>query len=378
MLLIWSVICCIVSLIMSIETILGLRSMVSLDRVTVTRHDFPTLSIIITACNEESTITETLEKLCTQDYQNLEIICVNDRSTDNTKKLMDQFAQQHSHIRIVDIQVLPAGWLGKNYAAQQGANAAVGEWLLFMDADALLDKNTLKKVVQYAIEKKLDHIAVLPHYICKGFLYNVVNVFYRGHGLVTSLKPWLAKSKRSKKSFNLGLFCLVKSSVYRAIGGHQAIANNPVEDVAFGKLVKKAGYCPEVLNAQNSIQIEWYPTLRKMVQGLEKNCFAYFRYKIIYVIGAIVALWFLLLFPVIACFITSGIIFYLNMLSVLLMLMMYIEVTKTFQSPKIYALFYPAGLIVHTFTLCNSVLHFIKNKGIVWRGTFYSAEMLKK
>src|SRR5690606_23004073 len=140
--------------------------------------------------------------------------------------------ERHKHrIKVVHIEELPAEWLGKNYASYRGANVATGEWLLFMDADVHLNTSTLQRAMNYIIQNKLDHLSVLAHYICHGFFYNVVNLVHKGHGLVIPLKPWLAKSKRSKKSLNLGVFCLIRKSIYDDFGGHQAIANECIDDL---------------------------------------------------------------------------------------------------------------------------------------------------
>lgn len=378
MLIILSILTYLILLISYIETLLGLRSMRAVKDIEVADLPFPKLSIIVTACNEEISIAETLRRLEKQNYPNFEIICVNDRSVDATGDIINSFVERkESCISALHIDRLPAGWLGKNYASHKGAEVATGEWLLFMDADVHMNSDCLKRSMSHALKNKLDHISLLAHYICKGFLYNVVHLVHKGHGLVIPLKPWLAKSTRSKKSFNMGVFCLVKKKAYVVCGGHQAMALECVDDIRLGKSIKDNGFSQEVLNAQENVSIEWYSTLRGLFRGLQKNSYAYLNYKLIPTMLMTLAWYIIFVFPVAACFFTHGVTKFLNILSAVLLFLSYFEVAKFFKISLKYIWFYPLGLIIYPYVIINSVVHFYRNKGIYWRGTFYSADMLK-
>lgn len=379
MLLILSLITAIIVLSAYIEMFKGLRSIPSLRSVEIITQPFPRISIIIPTRNEEKNIARTLSQLNKQTYPNLEIICVNDRSSDNTANIIRTFAK-HKHSRIVDVHIdkLPAGWIAKNYASHRGTIAATGQWLLFIDADVMLSPNCLKRSMSYVIKKKLDHLSVFAHYICRGFFYNCVHLAHKGHGFVLALKPWLAKSKRSKKSFNIGVFCLVNKEVYEACGGHKALAFECVDDVRLGKQIKKSGFSQDVLNAQEDVSIEWYPTLSTMFMGLRKNIFSYFNYKLILTILSILSWYVLFLWPFIACFVLSGLSQVLNIFTTLFLFASYIEVAKTFKIPFKYIPFIPIGLMAYPYAIFSSIFYFYKNKGVKWRGTYYPAKALKK
>ena len=122
----------------------------------------PCVSIIVPACNEEKEIAAALQSLLEQDYPNLEIIAINDRSTDRTGKILDEFARNHSTLRVIHKTKLPEDWLGKNHALQVGSTHAHGQYLLFTDADVVMKKTTVSKAVQFMLDHNLDHLAVAP------------------------------------------------------------------------------------------------------------------------------------------------------------------------------------------------------------------------
>ncbi|MBA3535118.1 MAG: glycosyltransferase [Tatlockia sp.] len=373
-----SILTCIILVISLIETAWGLQSLTRLETISPSINTKDKVSIVITACNEEEHIKETLAHLTNQVYSNIEILCINDRSTDETGQILNNFAKEDTRIKVKHITDLPAGWLGKNHAAYTGASLATGDWLLFIDADVFLKPYALSRALNYAMSQGLDHLSAFAHYKCHGFLYNIVHLVWQGHGLVIPLKPWLAKSRHSKKSMNLGVFCLVKKSVYEACGGHEIAPLECVEDFRLGERIKQSGYLQEVVSAQMDISISWYATLRDHIHGFKKNVFAYFRYRLPPVILGIVGWYVLFVWPEFACFLTDGICQYINLVNTFLLFLLYLIVSKFFKVSQFYAFFYPLGLIVYPFFILSSVYHFYKNRGIYWRGTFYDAETLRK
>src|SRR3954454_16467803 len=133
----------------------------------------PRVSVIIPACNEEENIQDALESVLTQDYPNLQVITVNDRSSDQTGAILDRMAASHPMLKIVTITVLPSNWLGKNNALHTGASNSAGEWLLFADADVVMDQSAIARAVRYAIDHDVDHLAIAPRAVVGGFLAKV-------------------------------------------------------------------------------------------------------------------------------------------------------------------------------------------------------------
>ena len=147
----------------NIELALGNRKIKWLKDISANEgSNVPKVSIIVPACNEERNIEVALKSLVTQNYKNLEIFVVNDRSTDETASILDRLATEYSKITISNISELPLGWVGKNHALYNGAKQAKGEYLLFTDADIVMDSTAIQRAVYHMQQNKLDHIAVMP------------------------------------------------------------------------------------------------------------------------------------------------------------------------------------------------------------------------
>ncbi|MCI5159154.1 MAG: glycosyltransferase family 2 protein, partial [Candidatus Electrothrix sp. AUS1_2] len=121
----------------------------------------PSVSVIIPACNEEQELETALTSVLSLDYPNLEIIVLDDRSTDATPQILDRMASQHPRLRVIHITELPAGWLGKNHALHLGAARATGEYLLFTDADVHYTPDTLRRAVARMETRTLDHLSLI-------------------------------------------------------------------------------------------------------------------------------------------------------------------------------------------------------------------------
>ena len=116
-----------------------------------TEINYPKLSVIIPACNEEQSIEQTVKRLLNQDYPQLEVIVVDDRSTDNTGEILEKLKIQYPRLKVLTIHELPPNWLGKNHAVCQGVKEATGEWLLFTDADVMFSSGSLGKAANYTL-----------------------------------------------------------------------------------------------------------------------------------------------------------------------------------------------------------------------------------
>jgi len=230
------------------------------------------VSVIVAARDEEKKIREALGSLLKQDYGNLEFIVVNDRSSDRTGAIVAEMAAADPRLRAVNITELQAGWLGKNYALYRGAEAASGGLLLFTDADVVMDPSTMARAVGYLEMHGLDHLAAMPavklpslplRLFCSTF-----GIFFSGY-----LRPWKAKDPRSRAFIGIGAFNLVTAEAYQAAGTHRAIAMRPDDDVKLGKILKKAGFRQEMVLGMGLLSVEWYSSLRELIEGLRKNFF---------------------------------------------------------------------------------------------------------
>jgi len=161
------------------------------------------------------------------------VIVINDRSTGRTGVILAELEIKYPQLQVITVTDLPPKWLGKNHALYQGVKQSKGEWLLFTDADIKYSPNSLKKTVSYSLKNNLDHLTIGPDIVYKGFVYGGFISFF---ALVVTVLFMISKSA------GLGAFNLIKRSTYKAIGGHEAIAMQPVDDFALGKLVVRKGY----------------------------------------------------------------------------------------------------------------------------------------
>ena len=125
-------------------------------------ESWPKISVVVAACNEAGTIANALQQLRKQDYPDFEIIVVNDRSTDETEAIVAELAKSDPRIRLQTVTELPDGWLGKVHALHKGVEAALGEWIVFADADVHFDSGLFKKAISVALQDRLVHLSVLP------------------------------------------------------------------------------------------------------------------------------------------------------------------------------------------------------------------------
>src|SRR2546423_821839 len=129
----------------------------------------PPLSVVVPALNEEATVEAAMRTLLALDYPDLEIIGVDDRSTDETGAILDRLAAEDARLRVTHVRELPPGWLGKNHALHVGSAVARGEWILFTDADVHFERDALRRAVRYAVYRRLDHLVVVPQVLLAGF-----------------------------------------------------------------------------------------------------------------------------------------------------------------------------------------------------------------
>src|SRR5687767_255648 len=186
----------------------------------------PPVSIIVAARNEESGIEQGLRSLLQLDYPALEIIVVNDRSTDRTGAILDRMAQANPRVAVVHLSNLPEGWLGKNYALYSGASRATGDLLLFTDADIVFQPTTLRRAVTYLEREGLDHLTAIPNTQVPGV---ALSAFIAAFAVFFSMyaRPWKARDPRSSFHIGIGAFNLIRKSAYQAIGTHLRIAMRP-------------------------------------------------------------------------------------------------------------------------------------------------------
>ena len=231
---------------------------------------WPRLSIIVPACNEADTLEPAMATLLEQDYPGLEIILIDDRSTDGTGEVVDRIASADARIRAVHIAELPDGWLGKVHALARGVELARGDWLLFTDADVHLAPGMLRRVIAYAEDKKLDHLPVAPDLWSCGLLLDAAVSNFVRSGTVGA-RCWAVPDPKSGAYVGVGAFNLVRRSALARTPGLEWLRLEVADDVGIGLMMKRSGARCGVLNGTGHVGLHWYRSLGEMVRGAEKG-----------------------------------------------------------------------------------------------------------
>jgi len=354
---------------------IGHRRLRSLEGVTPARTG-PPVSIIAAARNEARGIEAALTSVLHLDYPALEVIVVDDRSTDETGAILDRLARQHPRLKVIHIAELPQGWLGKNHALHVGAERASGQFLLFTDADVVFEPSTLRRAVTLMTEDTLDHLTAIPDARVPGL---ALNALVAAFGVFFSLyaRPWKARDPKSRHHIGVGAFNLIRAEVYRAIGTHRAIAMRPDDDLKLGKLVKKGGFRQDVVYGEGFIVVEWYSSLSEMIEGLMKNAFAGVNYSLAAVAGSTVGLFLMNVWPVLALFATEGVTRALNGASVVFVVLIFWTNTRHTGGRFGYVLAFPAAALLFAYIIWRSALLAVVRGSITWRGTRYPLAQMR-
>jgi len=377
-LLICALCACTVTLYTAFELILGLKRMAVLaDTGPLSAGDHPRVSIIVPACNEEDNIEQGLLSLLSQRYENLEIIVVDDRSTDSTADILVWLQKSHPQLVVETVTDLPEGWMGKSHALRVGASRASGKYLLFTDADCMLEETTISRAVHYLKNSHTDHLTLIFQNCSHNWLLDCL-ISDTGAGLLLMFKPWKVREKGNRFFIGVGAFNLLKSSVYRAIGGHEPIRMHPIDDMMLGKSIKKHGFHQECLLAGDYVKVPWYDSATAMVNGLMKNMFAVVHYRLSAIPFLLAGVMIVSVFPPWGIVFASGYVRMVCSVAFAVRTMLVWGGLKYQELPSWYvvgSLFTP---YITLYIIARSAVTTLIRGGIEWRGTVYSLEELRK
>jgi len=232
----------------------------------------PLISVCVPARNEERNIRACVEAILAQDYPNFEVIVLEDRSTDATAEILDSMAAQNARLKVIPGADLPTGWAGKPHALVQAAAAARGEWLCFVDADTFLSPATLSACYTKALETKADMFTIMTFQVMGTFWEKAVLPIVMT-SLSLAFSPRKVNDPQHKAAVANGQFILVRRAVYDAIGGHERIKDQIVEDKAISELVKWNGYRLVMADGYSLARTRMYTSLPEMWEGWTKNVY---------------------------------------------------------------------------------------------------------
>ncbi len=363
-------------LVASLIALRGLRTIRFVRDEAPLDDDSPGVTVVIAARNEERDIEAALRSVLALDYGRIEVVAVNDRSTDATGAILDRMAAADDRLRVVHVTELPPRWLGKCHALHAGAMSATTELVLFTDADVHFAPDALARAVGFLARGRLDHVALMPDLRMPGpILQTFAPVFAIGFSAFT--RPWKARDPKSRAHLGIGAFNLVRRAAYIERGGHAPIAMRPDDDLRLGRLMKSAGGRQDVLFGKDAVWVAWYQSLGEVVRGLTKNAFSAFDYHLSAVIGATLMQALLCLWPFIGLGVTRGPSQIANVLTVLIITALFVETSRTCTTRPWYALGFPFAVLVLIYVTWRSTLVTLVRGGVVWRDTFYPLSDLR-
>lgn len=354
----------------------GLRTIRHLaDVPPLPDSQLPALSVVVSALDEAATIEPALRSLLALDHPRLQVVAIDDRSTDGTGAILDRLAREDARLHVLHVTELPAGWLGKVHALHLGAQAAQGAFLLFTDADVHMRPDALRRALGHCVRERIDHLAVLPQlHVRQGLLASLLlesqALFY------ATLPPWkLATSPRVY--VGLGAFNLVRAEAYARMGGHDALRLEVLDDLALGRRLKAHGARQDLLLGEGSVALEWYRDARGFMHGVEKNSFAAVGYSVPRAIAGSAGLLALRVWPLAALLVSAGPARWVNAAAVATAAAIHWRVWRTTAWPARGLLWFPLTPVLMLAVLWRAVGLTLRRGGIAWRGTFYPLAALR-
>ena len=329
------------------------------------------VSVIVPARNEEACLGACLESLAGQQGVSLEIIVVDDGSTDRTSEIAHSFAG----VKLIEAGRLPEGWSGKSKAVYTGVQHACGEWLLFADADTVHLPGSLARSLAEAKRYGAEMLSYSPAQELHGFIQRAVMPVIFAE-LASTYRPREVSDPNSAAAAANGQYLLITRQAYDAVGGHAAIADRLLEDVELARAVKRSGRRIRFRFGGDAVRTRMYRSFAQLVEGWTKNLALLFQAP------ARLALKRLLEFLAIVC----GLAFValtrsdlrLAVLAAIAVVLMYLNFLRRIRRAhpdaacSALAIF---GLPIFSYLLLRSKLYYKWRRSVTWKGRRYSTEV---
>jgi chlorobactene glucosyltransferase len=258
--------------------------------------DGPLVSVLIPARDEEANIERCLAALLDQDHSRWEAIVLDDHSSDATAAMVDQVHAADPRVRRVAGGALAEGWKGKPNALRQAAEQATGEWLLLIDADVELAPTALSTALGAAAAQGAEMMSWFAELQTVTFWERVLQPFIYDF-ILTHSDPARVNDLAREDAIANGQFILIRADVYREVGGHEVVRASIVEDMAFARHVKAAGFRYRLLDGIGVMRTRMYTSFGEIWRGWTKNFFAGLHGRPAVVIAALIYLAFTSLLP---------------------------------------------------------------------------------
>jgi glycosyltransferase involved in cell wall biosynthesis len=350
--------------------------------------DVGVLTVIVPARNEQQHIEAAMRSLLALDYPSLEIIAVDDRSTDNTGAILDKLQAEVQGVpslrskggkfefRVMHVTDLPPRWLGKTHAMWTAAQHATGDWLLFTDADIMFRPDSLRRAIAYAEATNTDHLVLFPRVLMATWSARMMYIFF-SLMFVFGHRPWKVDDPRTKDSIGIGAFNLIRRSVYENIGTFEPLRMAVVEDLKLGETVKTRGYKQRCVFGPGLVSFHWEEDALGVVHNFTKNFFAVLQYSWWRAVGATLLLGFFNLLPFVGLWFAHGWERAGFALALVSIAGFYVGIGIREELSPLYFFMHPVSTALFMYTVLRSMTVTLWHGGVEWRGTKYSLEELR-
>ncbi|MDH2906472.1 MAG: glycosyltransferase [Candidatus Nitrosotalea sp.] len=352
-----------------------------LDRYNSKPHHMPKVSVILPARNEEMFIEKCVNSLLDQDYENYEIVVIDDMSDDSTGEIIKKIAKKNSKVVHVQAAPKPEKWIGKNWACIEGFKASSGELLLFTDADTIHTKKTVSLAVDHLLSEGLDALTVVPKMLCLDW-WTKITLPVLSTFLHTRFSALRVNDPSKKTGYFFGSFFIIKRKTYESVGTHESVKSEIVEDGALGKKVKEQGFKLKMVRGEHLVEAVWARDRTTLWHALKRLMIPLYIQSSKMAIGIFFAVLFLLFvpFPVLvysALYANTSTSFEVllgasSLASALVYIGSAIDAKKGLGLGFRHALFAPLGSAVIVSGFAIGILHAKKNNAVTWRGRTYS------
>ncbi len=337
------------------------------------------VSVILPARNEEKYIEKCLESLAAQDYQNLEILAIDDSSEDETGNIIEKMSKKYKNIIHVKAGPKPDGWIGKNWPCSQGRKHATGELLFFTDADTVHAPHALSSALAHMNLKKLDAITVMPRLLTLDFwtavTMPIITVF-----LNTVYSASKVNNPSKSTGYFYGSFFIINANVYDQIGGHYRTRGEIVEDGVLGRIVKNSKYKMLIVSGTENVTAVWARDRHTLWNAIKRLIVPIATSNQRQAIGIAVAVAFLMMIPfvlvpyaftLLVYGVDSQVLFASSLAAAVAVFVGAAVDSKIIQRNVLYSVFAPLGGVILTMGFFSGAL--VPNGGSVsWRGIKYS------
>jgi len=351
-----------------------------LDKFEKKEHEKPKVSIILPARNEEKFIGKCLDSLIKQDYDNYEIITINDSSNDATGDIIKKYSEKFPKVVFVDAKPKPDGWIGKNWACIEGYKKASGDLLLFTDADTVHTSSVISLAVSNLLSLELDALTVIPRMLCLDKITKItlpmISTF-----LHTRFSALRVNDTSKGTGYFFGSFFIIRKSTYDSVGTHEGVKGELVEDGALGRKVKESDFKMRMVRGEHLVDAVWARDMPTLWNALKRLMIPLYLQNAKIAVASFFGVLFLLFMPFpilgysIFFFNSTDSFLMLFAISCIASILVYIggilDATKGLALKIKYSLFAPVGGFIVVSGFLAGLIQAKSKTAISWRGRTY-------